>query len=94
LFSTASRRVGTSTDGIPLIAFTLEWSALSKEYEHLCSLLNSMVLRHGLPTLVLVVVCTSRLAETKEKVHIIAGPKFGELQGHTLTIHKKAFYGL
>ena len=27
-------------------------------------------------------------AETKEKVYIIAGPEFGELEGHTLIIFK------
>ncbi len=32
-------------------------------------------------------------ANTKEKVYIIAGPEFGELQGHTLII-VKALYGL
>jgi hypothetical protein len=32
-------------------------------------------------------------AETFEKVFIIAGPKFGELEGHTLVIFK-ALYGL
>ena len=32
-------------------------------------------------------------AKTKEKVYIIAGPEFGERQGHTLVIHK-ALYGL
>jgi hypothetical protein len=32
-------------------------------------------------------------AETMEKVFIIAGPKFGELEGHTLVIFK-ALYGL
>ncbi len=32
-------------------------------------------------------------AETSEKVFIIAGPKFGELEGHTLVIFK-ALYGL
>jgi hypothetical protein len=32
-------------------------------------------------------------AETKEKVYIIGGPGFGELEGHTLIIHK-ALYGL
>ncbi len=32
-------------------------------------------------------------AETQEKVYIIAGPEFGELQGHTLIIFK-ALYGL
>ena len=32
-------------------------------------------------------------AETKEKVYIIGGPGFGELEGHTLVIHK-ALYGL
>ena len=32
-------------------------------------------------------------AETKEKVYIIAGPEFGELEGHTLIIFK-ALYGL
>ena len=30
---------------------------------------------------------------TKEKVYIIAGPEFGELEGHTLII-SKALYGL
>ncbi len=33
------------------------------------------------------------MAETKEKVCIIAGPEFGPLQGHLLLIHK-ALYGL
>ena len=32
-------------------------------------------------------------AKTKEKVYIIAGPAFGELEGHTLVIYK-ALYGL
>ena len=32
-------------------------------------------------------------AETSEKVFIIAGPEFGELEGHTLVIFK-ALYGL
>ena len=32
-------------------------------------------------------------AETKEKVYIVAGPEFGELEGHTLIIFK-ALYGL
>jgi hypothetical protein len=32
-------------------------------------------------------------AETKERVYIIAGPEFGELEGHTLVIFK-ALYGL
>jgi len=32
-------------------------------------------------------------AEKKEKVYIIGGPGFGELEGHTLIIHK-ALYGL
>ena len=32
-------------------------------------------------------------AYTKEKVYIIAGPDFGELEGHTLVINK-ALYGL
>jgi len=32
-------------------------------------------------------------AETQEKVYIIAGPEFGELEGHTLIIFK-ALYGL
>ena len=32
-------------------------------------------------------------AETSEKVYIVAGPEFGERQGHTLIIHK-ALYGL
>jgi len=32
-------------------------------------------------------------AETKEKVYIIAGPEFGELEGHVLVI-RKALYGL
>jgi Reverse transcriptase (RNA-dependent DNA polymerase) len=32
-------------------------------------------------------------AKTKEKVYIIAGPEFGELEGHTLVIYK-ALYGL
>ena len=32
-------------------------------------------------------------AKTKEKVYIIAGPEFGELEGHTLIIYK-ALYGL
>ncbi|GKY94554.1 hypothetical protein MPSEU_000421100 [Mayamaea pseudoterrestris] len=32
-------------------------------------------------------------AKTKEKVYIVAGPEFGELEGHTLTI-VKALYGL
>ena len=32
-------------------------------------------------------------AKTKEKVYIVAGPEFGELQGHTLIIYK-ALYGL
>ncbi len=32
-------------------------------------------------------------AETREKVYIIAGPEFGELEGHILVIHK-ALYGL
>jgi len=31
--------------------------------------------------------------ESKEKVYIIGGPGFGELEGHTLVIHK-ALYGL
>ncbi len=32
-------------------------------------------------------------ALTKEKVYIIAGPKFGDLEGHMLLIHR-ALYGL
>ena len=32
-------------------------------------------------------------AETREKVYIIAGPEFGELEGHILVIHK-ALFGL
>ena len=32
-------------------------------------------------------------ARTQEKVHIIAGPKFGDREGHTLIINK-ALYGL
>jgi hypothetical protein len=32
-------------------------------------------------------------AHTKEKVYIVAGPDFGELEGHTLLINK-ALYGL
>jgi len=32
-------------------------------------------------------------AETRKKVYIIAGPEFGELEVHTLIIHK-ALYGL
>lgn len=32
-------------------------------------------------------------AETKEHVHITAGPEFGKLEGHTLVIFK-ALYGL
>ena len=32
-------------------------------------------------------------SKTAEKVHIIAGPEFGELEGHLLVI-KKALYGL
>ena len=32
-------------------------------------------------------------ATTKEKLYIVAGPEFEELQGHTLVIHK-ALYGL
>ena len=32
-------------------------------------------------------------ADTREKVYIIAGPEFGEREGHTLVI-KKALYGL
>ena len=32
-------------------------------------------------------------AKTKKKVYIIAGPEFGELEGHTLIIFK-ALYGL
>eukprot|EP00980_Cylindrotheca_fusiformis_P001081 scaffold304_cov98-Cylindrotheca_fusiformis.AAC.1 len=32
-------------------------------------------------------------AKTSEKVFIVAGPEFGELEGHTLVIHK-ALYGL
>ena len=32
-------------------------------------------------------------AKTKEKVYIIGGPEFGELEGHTLIIDK-ALYGL
>jgi hypothetical protein len=32
-------------------------------------------------------------AETKERLYIIAGAKFGELEGHTLVI-VKALYGL
>lgn len=32
-------------------------------------------------------------AKTKEKVYIVAGPEFGEREGHTLVIHK-ALYGL
>ena len=32
-------------------------------------------------------------ATTKEKVYFVAGPEFGELEGHTLIIHK-ALYGL
>ena len=32
-------------------------------------------------------------AITKEKLYIVAGPEFGELQGHVLVIHK-ALYGL
>ena len=32
-------------------------------------------------------------AQTSEKVYIIAGPKFGEREGHTLIIFK-ALYGL
>jgi len=32
-------------------------------------------------------------AETQEKVYIIAGPEFGDLEGHTLIIFK-ALYGL
>ena len=32
-------------------------------------------------------------AETKEKVFFIAGPEFGDLQGHTMIIFK-ALYGL
>jgi hypothetical protein len=32
-------------------------------------------------------------AETKERIYIIAGPEFGELEGHTLVIFK-ALYGL
>ena len=32
-------------------------------------------------------------AKTKEKVYFIAGPEFGELEGHTLIIYK-ALYGL
>ena len=28
-----------------------------------------------------------------EKLYIVAGPEFGELQGHTLIVHK-ALYGL
>ena len=32
-------------------------------------------------------------ATTKEKVYVIAGPEFGELEGHTLIIYK-ALYGL
>jgi hypothetical protein len=31
--------------------------------------------------------------KTKEKVHIVAGPEFGSLDGHTLLIDK-ALYGL
>ena len=34
-----------------------------------------------------------REAKTKEKVYIIAGPEFGELEGHLLII-VKALYGL
>jgi len=30
---------------------------------------------------------------TKEKVYIVGGPEFGELEGHTLLINK-ALYGL
>ena len=32
-------------------------------------------------------------AITKEKIYIVAGPEFEELQGHILVIHK-ALYGL
>ena len=32
-------------------------------------------------------------ATTKEKLYIVAGPEFEELQGHILMIHK-ALYGL
>ena len=32
-------------------------------------------------------------AETKEKLYIIAGPEFGNREGHTLIVHK-ALYGL
>ena len=32
-------------------------------------------------------------ATTQEKVHIIAGPEFGDREGHTLVINK-ALYGL
>ena len=32
-------------------------------------------------------------ATTKEKIYIVAGPEFEELQGHILVIHK-ALYGL
>ena len=32
-------------------------------------------------------------ATTKEKIYILAGPEFEEIQGHILVIHK-AFYGL
>jgi len=33
-------------------------------------------------------------AETKERIYIIAGPEFGDLEGHILIILKKALYGL
>jgi Reverse transcriptase (RNA-dependent DNA polymerase) len=32
-------------------------------------------------------------AKTKEKVYIVGGPEFGDLEGHTLVIYK-ALYGL
>ena len=38
--------------------------------------------------------CSTYLeATTKEKLYIVAGPEFEELQGHILVIHK-ALYGL
>ena len=32
-------------------------------------------------------------AKTKEKLYVVAGPEFGDLEGHTLIVHK-ALYGL
>ena len=61
----------------------------------LCSICLALLLAelNGLKTMVGDIGNAYLEAYTKEKVYFIAGPKFGELEGHTMLI-VKAHYGL